>query len=110
MHVELDLFANVTEASLIAQGISQPVAKVRIEHIGEKRFAKAAMLENNIRNGRINQLQIAQNFISLKDPSKIAQKINNSYSRSYSYSDFRVGIPLREPLDPELRLHRKLAK
>ena len=30
--------------------------------------------------------------------------------RSYSGSDSRCDIPLREPLDPEYRLNRKLAK
>lgn len=31
-------------------------------------------------------------------------------SRSYSGSDNRIDIPLRDPLDPEYRLNRKLAK
>jgi len=33
-----------------------------------------------------------------------------AHKSTYSGSDSRIDIPLREPLDPEYRLNRKLAK
>lgn len=39
-----------------------------------------------------------------------AQQILDQHRSMYSGSDSRLDIPLREPLDPEYRLNRKLAK
>lgn len=45
---------------------------------------------------------------SAKDGSPIQFKTSNTYQ--YVGSDSRVDIPLREPLETEYRLNRKLAK
>lgn len=39
-----------------------------------------------------------------------AQQVMATHKSQYSGSDSRLDIPLREPLDPEYRLNRKLAK
>lgn len=39
-----------------------------------------------------------------------AQQVMGAHKSTYSGSDSRLDIPLREPLDPEYRLNRKLAK
>lgn len=67
------------------------------------------MLENTIRSGMLGHLSQVIAAVNSNDPLKarshlLAQQVN------YTGSDSRVDIPLREPLDPEYRLNRKLAK
>lgn len=39
-----------------------------------------------------------------------AQQLLSTQKSQYTGSDYRLDVPLREPLDPEYRLNRKLAK
>lgn len=67
------------------------------------------MIENSITSGLLNQMKNAiKGLESAKEGSPIQFKLNNNYQ--YTGSDSRVDIPLREPLETEYRLNRKLAK
>lgn len=45
-----------TEADLIAEGLEPHIAKVRAEHLLEKRQQRVEMLENTIRSGMLGHL------------------------------------------------------
>lgn len=68
------------------------------------------MLENTIRSGMLVQLANVIQIVKNKNPKVAKQHVSNIQSRSYSGSDNKIDIPLRDPLDPEYRLNRKLAK
>lgn len=67
------------------------------------------MLENTIRSGMLAHLSQVIAAVNTKDPL-LAKANLLSQSVNYTGSDSRCDIPLREPLDPEYRLNRKLAK
>lgn len=69
------------------------------------------MIENTIRSGMLHQMQNAMDAEqSMKNPKSTINKQWNSVQHTYLGSDSQVDIPLREPLDTEYRLNRKLAK
>lgn len=67
------------------------------------------MLENTIRSGMLGHLSQVIAAVNTKDPMQAKAHLL-SQNVNYTGSDSRVDIPLREPLDPEYRLNRKLAK
>ena len=67
------------------------------------------MLENTIRSGMLGHLSQVIAAVNTKDPAQAKAHLL-SQNVNYTGSDSRVDIPLREPLDPEYRLNRKLAK
>jgi hypothetical protein len=85
------------------------IAKVRAEHLLEKRQQRIEMLENTIRSGMLAHLSQVIAAVNTKDPLQAKANLL-SQSVNYTGSDSRCDIPLREPLDPEYRLNRKLAK
>lgn len=46
----------ITEEELIKEGVPEHIAKVRVEHLQEKRHHRIEMLENTIREGIHHQL------------------------------------------------------
>lgn len=99
----------ISEQELINQGIEPHLAKVKADHLNDKRLKKLAMLENSITSGLLNQMKNAiKGLETAKEGSPIQFKMTNTYQ--YLGSDSRVDIPLREPLETEYRLNRKLAK
>ena len=53
MQVEPESLKVVTEQELLNQGVEPHIAKVRIEHLLEKRQQRVEMLENTIRSGML---------------------------------------------------------
>lgn len=103
----------VSEQDLINQGVEEHIAQVRVQHIHEKRIKRIAIIENTIRSGMLHQMKHAMDAVqSMKNPKSTmnANKPWNSVQHTYLGSDSQVDIPLREPLDTEYRLNRKLAK
>ena len=60
----------------------------------------------------LGQFQQVIEVVRNQSPDVAKQHIENQKAQMPSYvaSDSRIDIPLREPLDPEQRLNRKLAK
>ena len=67
------------------------------------------MLENTIKSGMLGQLTQVMEAVNNKSPQK-TKIMMMAQTQGYQESDYRTDIPLREPLDPEYRLNRKLAK
>ena len=53
MQVEPESLKIVTEQELLSQGCEPHIAKVRMEHLLEKRQQRVEMLENTIRSGML---------------------------------------------------------
>jgi hypothetical protein len=107
---------------------SENIAKIRHQHYEEKRKAKLELIERTIRNGLLANLVVNYNTTPGQKSSFVAASKTalNSPGRSKSlrmaplpartlpmspqieqtYAD----IPLKEPLDIEFKLNKKLAK
>ena len=78
----------------------------------EKRMKRIFNIENQIKSGLVHHLE-SRNMelgskMSPKSPRANTQPIGGY--NSYMGSDSMIDLPLREPLDTELRLNRTLAK
>ena len=56
MQVDPESLKVVTEQELVDLGLEPHIARVRIEHLHEKRQQRIEMLENTIRSGMLGQL------------------------------------------------------
>lgn len=56
MKIKPEQLKAITEEDLIKQGVPDHIAKVRVEHLQEKRLHRLEMLENTIREGILYQL------------------------------------------------------
>jgi hypothetical protein len=56
MQIPPETLKVVTEQELVAQGLEPHIAKVRVEHLLEKRQQRIEMLENTIRSGMLGHL------------------------------------------------------
>lgn len=68
------------------------------------------MIEHTIKSGMLGQLKDAMQAVKLSKSVTHASNPWNSVQHNYIGSDSRIDIPLREPLETEYRLNRKLAK
>ena len=110
----------------------ETIAKIRHQHYEEKRKAKLELIERTIRNGLLANL-VVNNYNTAGSPAgqKSSMKVTsktamNSPGRSQSLrmaplpsrtlplspqvDQTFVDIPLKEPLDIEFKLNKKLAK
>ena len=53
---------------MIAEGADKHIAKVRLEHMLEKRMQKIDMLENTIRSGMLGQLSSVMQAVENRSP------------------------------------------
>lgn len=56
MKIKPEQLKAITEEDLIKQGLPEHIAKVRVEHLQEKRLHRLEMLESTIREGIHHQL------------------------------------------------------
>ena len=69
MQVDPGSLKIVTEQDLVNEGLEPHIAKVRIEHLQEKRQQRIEMLENTIRSGMLNQLTHVLEAVNCKSPA-----------------------------------------
>ena len=112
-----------------AQQVSETIAKIRHQHYEEKRRAKMELLERTLRNGLLANLVTysSLNQKSLMKPLSGTRTNYNSPGRqsasinlgalpsrtlplSPQVEPSLADIPLKEPLDIEFKLNKKLAK
>ena len=108
MQIDPKCLKAVTEQDLIREGAEPHIAKVRAEHLHETRAKRIETLENTIKSGMLGQMAHAMKAVKGGSPTALKSHITGP--AKYTGSESRCDIPLREPLDPEYRLNRKLAK
>ena len=106
--------------------VTETIAQIRHQHYEEKRKAKLELIERTIRNGLLANLVVNFNTGSKGGAVSKLQTALNSPGRSKSMrmaplpartlplsphleSSF-ADIPLKEPIDIEFKLNKKLAK
>ena len=99
---------------MVEKGVKPHFAKVRYNHMSEKRGSRVEMLENTIESGMLGQLSGVLKEIEKVKKSKSKERFEHLGNTMYSIGNFgsetSMQVALREPLDTEARMNRKLAK
>ena len=63
MQIDPKTLKPITEQDLTKEGMEPHIAKVRVEHLMQKRQKKVLMIENTIRSGLLNQMLNAMDAV-----------------------------------------------